>query len=427
MPVSVPANPPSSPRGPAPPPARLLTFLHSRVSGFPRPFWVLWSGTLINRLGTMVEPFLGLYLTTVRGLSLAQTGLVLAILGAGSIFAQLIGGWLADRIGRRATLVTGMMANGAAMLALGYAHGLPAILGATMILGLTLDMYRPASSALVADLVSPAERPRAFGLLFWAVNLGFAIAMLLGGTLARAGYGWLFLIDALTCVTFGLLVWRAVPETHARRPAAERAPAGFGVVLRDHVMVVYTLLQVAFTFVLMQAFTTLPLAMHADGLAPRDFGIAVAVNGVTIIIVQPLVNPWLARCDRSVVIAVGCLVLGTGFGLTGLAGPLWSYAATVFVWTLGEILVASVGLAIVADLAPPHVRGRYNGVWGMAWSVGFLLAPLAGTWLLAIGAPVLWLSCAALCAVAGCGQLLLAPAIRRRRAVLANGPAGQAG
>jgi MFS family permease len=375
----------------------------------------LWSGTLINRLGTMVEPFLGLYLTTVRGLSLAQTGLVLAVLGGGSIFAQLVGGWLADRIGRRATLVAGMTANGVGLLALGYAGSLPTIICASLVLGLTIDMYRPASSALVADLISPAERPRAFGLLFWAVNLGFAIAMLLGGTLASAGFQWLFWTDALTCVTFGVLVWRAVPETRVRRTAAGREPGGFGDVLRDKVMVGYTLLQLAFTFVLMQAFTTLPLAMHADGLAPQDFGIAVAVNGITIIFVQPLVNPWLARRDRSVVIAAGCLVLGTGFGLTGLADPLWSYAGTIFVWTLGEILVASVGQAIVADLAPVHLRGRYGGLWGIAWSGGFLLAPLIGTRLLAAGAPVLWLSCAVLSAAAAAGQLLLAPAIRRRR------------
>ena len=420
MTASASANPPSSGEAAALPPFRLITFLHRHVGGLPRPFWVLWAGTLINRLGTMVEPFLGLYLTTVRGLSLAQTGLILAVLGAGSIFAQLIGGWLADRLGRRATLVAGMMANGAAMLALGYAQGLPAILTATLVLGLTLDLYRPASSALVADLVSPAERPRAFGLLFWAVNLGFAVAMLLGGTLARAGFQWLFWVDALTCVAFGMLVWRAVPETRIRRPAAALGPGGFAVVLRDNVMVLYTLVQLAFTFVLMQAFTTLPLAMHADGLTPQDFGIAVAVNGIAIIVVQPLLNPWLARWDNSVVLAMGCLILGAGYGLTSLAGPLWSYAGTVFVWTLGEILVASVGQAIVADLAPAHLRGRYSGLWGIAWSGGFLLAPLVGTRLLAVGAPVLWLSCAALCAAAAGGQLLLAPAIRRRRAALAG-------
>ncbi|HEY7489326.1 MAG TPA: MFS transporter [Streptosporangiaceae bacterium] len=399
-----------------PPPTRLPAFLHRRVGGFPRAFWVLWAGTLINRLGTMVEPFLGLYLTTVRGMSLAQTGLVLAVLGVGSVFAQLMGGWLADRIGRRATLAGSMLTNGLALLALGYADGLAAIVIATLVLGLTLDMYRPASSALVADLVPPSDRPRAYGLIYWVVNLGFAVAMVLGGTLARAGFAWLFWVDALTCAAFAALVWRAVPETRVRRRSAARVARGFADVLRDRVMVAYTLLQLAFTFVLMQSLTTLPLAMNADGLAPHDFGLVAGLNGIVIISVQPWVSPWAARRDYSVVIAAGFLIVGTGYGLTSLAGPLWTYAGTVFVWTLGEILVASVGQAVVADLAPAHLRGRYSGLWGIAWSGGFLLAPLIGTRLLAVGAPVLWLTCAALCTAAAGGQLLLRPAIRRRRA-----------
>ncbi|SEF44385.1 Predicted arabinose efflux permease, MFS family [Thermomonospora echinospora] len=400
------------------PAPRLPMFLHERVGGLPRPFWVLWAGTLINRLGTMVEPFLGLYLTTVRGLSLGETGLVLAVLGLGSVFAQLIGGALADRIGRRVTLTLAMFLNAAGMLALGYAQGTVAITASALLLGLVLDMFRPASSALVADLIPPDERPRAFGLLFWAINLGFAVAMVLGGTLARAGFLWLFWADAVTCLVFGVLVWRAVPETRARRPKGERVPGGFADVLRDRVMAGYTLVFLAYTFVLMQAFTTLPLAMRADGLSPQAYGLAVAGNGVLIIVAQPLVNTWLVRRDHSLVIGTGLLVVAVGTALYTAASSLWSYAAVVLVWTAGEVAIAAVGQAVVADLAPEHLRGRYSALWGVSWSGGFLLAPLIGTRLLEAGAPVLWLTCAAVCAVAALGQFALGPAVRRRVAEL---------
>jgi hypothetical protein len=110
-------------------------------------------------------------------------------------------------------------------------------------------------------------------------------------------------------------------------------------------------------------------------------------------------------------------VVGLGFGLTSLvAGSATGYAATVVVWTLGEIVVAAVSGAVVASLAPAHLRGRYSGLYGMSWSVGGLLAPLGGTWLFSIGAPALWLTCAGLCAAAAGGQLALAPAVRRRSA-----------
>ena len=131
------------------------------MGGLPRPFWVLWAGTLINRLGMFVEPFMALYLSSARHLSLAQVGAVLASYGAGSVFSQPVGGALADRIGRRGTLTAGMLANAAALLWLGYARGFATLAVASVAAGLTIDMYRPAVAALVADLIPAADRARA--------------------------------------------------------------------------------------------------------------------------------------------------------------------------------------------------------------------------------------------------------------------------
>jgi MFS family permease len=399
-------------------PAWLPAALYSRIGGLPRAFWVLWSGTLINRIGLLVEPFLALYLSGARGLSLTATGVVLAMGGAGSVFSQIIGGALADRIGRRVTLTFGMLANAASLLALGYSRGLVPLLAAAFAVGLTIDVYRPASAAIVADLVPPAERPRAYGLLFWAVNLGFSVAMVVGGLLARAGFIWLFWADAVTCAAFGLLVWRAVPETGARRGGTRQETGGFLDVLRDPLMIVLVLLSLAVSFVYMQAYTTLPLAMRISGLHTQAYGLAMAVNGIAIVAIQPLASVWLGRFDLSAVLAGGIVLIGLGFGLTSLASTTWSYAATVLVWTLGEITTAGTGAAIVANLAPANLRGRYSGVFGLSFSAGFLLAPLGGTWLLEHGKTVLWLTCAGICLGAALGQLAIGPAIRRREPVV---------
>ncbi|WP_347813976.1 MFS transporter [Actinomadura sp. KC06] len=394
---------------------RFAAFFRPRVGGLPRAFWALWTGTLLNRLGTMVQPFLGLYLTTVRGLSLGEAGVVMATLGAGSLCGTLAGGALADRIGRRATLTLATVGSGVSLLALGYAHGIVAIVAAALLVGMLLDMHRPAAQAMIADIIPPQDRPRAFGLLFWAINLGWAVAMVVGGVLAQQGFLWLFWIDALTCAGFGLLVWRAIPETRAGGRGGAGVVKGFGEVLRDRVMVGYALISLVYVFVLMQAMTTMPLAMKEDGLGPRDYGIAIAANGVVIITVQPLVNAWLARRDHSLVMAAGCVLVGIGFGLTAPVSSLLAYTAAILVWTLGEIIAATVLQAIVADLAPAHLRGRYNGLYGMAWSGGFLLAPLGGTQLLALGGgPALWLTCMGLAFAAAAALLALAPAIRRR-------------
>jgi MFS family permease len=396
-----------------PPPTRLPGFLHTRVGGLPRAFWALWAGSFVNRLGTMVEPFLAFYLTGVRGLSLAATGAVLALFGLGSVISQMLGGVLADRIGRRATLTGGMLATAAAMLALGYVTTTPVVIVVVFVLGVTIDMYRPASQALVADLVAPADRPRAYGLLFWAINLGFAVAMVLGGTLSRAGFTWLFWVDAATCAVYAVLIWRAVPETRVRR--ADREPGGFADVLRDRVAVASVLIVFGYAFVYLQAYSTLPLAMRHAGLPPQAYGLAMAVNGIGIVIIQPVAVGWLQRHDPSRVLAAGMAVVGVGFGLTALADSTLAFAATVLVWTVGEVLFAAVSMAIVADLAPPHLRGRYGGLYGTAFSVAALLGPLVGSWLLGHGTWLPWLTCAVLCAASGTGALALAPAVRRRR------------
>ncbi|WP_433325742.1 MDR family MFS transporter [Spirillospora sp. CA-294931] len=404
-------TPPLSPAG---------RFVQSRLGGFPRSFWFLWAGSLINRLGTMVEPFLGLYLTTARGLSLGEAGIVMAIFGGGSIAGQLLGGFLSDRIGRRATLSLSMGCTGFGMIALAYAEGIPLIVVSALLLGLTIDMYRPASDAMVADLISPEERPRAYGLLFWAINLGFTFSMLLGGTLARHGYLTLFWIDAVTCMAFAVLVWRAIPETRPARDTEEGKGGTFLDVLRDRLMVICTLITLVYTFVLMQCMTTLPLAMKVEGLGPQHYGMAIAANGVLIVTVQPVVNAWLASLDHSRVLAVGMAVMAVGFGMYALATRFWIFIVVTLVWTIGEIIAASVSKAIVADLAPVHLRGRYAGLWGIAWSGGFLLAPLGGTRLLEVGAPVLWITCGTLAGLGAAAQVMIGPAIRRRKAAFSS-------
>ncbi|MFI6326447.1 MDR family MFS transporter [Nonomuraea sp. NPDC050556] len=389
------------------------TFLQAKVGGLPKPFWALWTGTLVNRLGTMVLPFTGVYLTQARGLSLGAAGLVMAVFGAGSLASQLLAGVLADRIGRRATLAGSMLATAATMLALGFSTTLPAIMASMFVLGLVVDAYRPASNALVADLVSPAERPRAYGLLFWAINLGYAVGMTGGGWLAQQGFALLFWIDAISSVVFAVLVWRAVPET---KPEVAEQEGGFGVVLRDRVMVAFTLVILGNALVYLQTVTMLPVAM-AKVMGLGEFGLAMALNGVLIVVVQPLVSDWLGRRDLSLTFALGVAVMGGGFALTAfVSSPVW-LAATIAVWTIGEIVTAGIAGTIVAALAPAHLRGRYSGLFGFAWSLASVLAPLVGSRLLDVGPKTLWFSIGGIGLVSAVGMVALAPAIRRRAAL----------
>ncbi len=394
---------------------RITAEMRRSVGGLPPPFWAVWTGTLVNRTGTFVEPFLVLYLTSHLHVGAATAGAVLAVAGAGSIIAQPPGGVLADRIGRRYALAAGMVGTAATELMLGYSSGLTQIFASAALFGCFVDLYRPSVQALVADIVPPTERPRAYGLLFWAINLGFSGAMVLGGLLAQGGFIWLFWADALTCVVFAFLVVRAIPETRPAR-APELAPGRLADALRDKVFLVLVLINLGYASLYAQGTVGLPLSMRRSGLSPLAFGMTIALNGIVIILVQPFVSARLASRDHSRVMAFGQLLVGIGFGLGAFATTLGGYMFTVVVWTLGEIAVASVMGAIIAGMSPAHIRGRYAGVAGLAWGGGAVLGPLIGSAVLqAAGASALWFGCAALGAVLCAAQLGLGNSIRARR------------
>lgn len=330
------------------PPSRRLWL--PQLGGLPRSFWYLWAGTLLNRLGTFVAPFLSLYLTADRGFSISRAGVVLTLFGLGSALSQPIGGALADRIGRRRTMVLGLTTAAAALLAVGASGTLLTLGAAVLVYGLCLDLYRPASQAAIADLVPDDDRPRAFALVFWAVNLGFSVATPLGGYLASRGYWLLFVLDAIASLAFAVLVLRGVPET---RPLTTGAPGRLVDVLRDRLMVATVLSITLQATVYLQAYFTLPLAFAADGLGPGTYGLAMALNGVLIVVMQPMLLAALDRSRRGRLLLAAMVLQGTGFGMTAFAVDVPTHVAAIVVWTGGfaACLVAGVAMLAVSGAA----------------------------------------------------------------------------
>jgi MFS family permease len=380
--------------------------------GLPRAFWVIFAGTIVNRLGQFVQPFLALYLVGGRELSVRTAGIVVACYGAGSLVSQPLGGWLADRFGRRRTMVLGLVATASTLGLLGVSRPIWAIAASSVAVGLAMDVYRPAAAAAVADLVPTAARPRAFALIYWAVNLGVSVSGILGGFLAQRGWWLLFVLDAATCLIFAVFVARGVPDVPMER--AEGDGGGYGPVLRDRLAVALSAITLVGACVYMQSFVALPLSMSADGLPPSAYGIAYAVNPIAIIVIQPLTLRWLTSQDPVVVFASSILVLGAGFGLTGFAHSTPAYAATVFVWTMGEIAFNAVGPTIVNSIAPAHLRGRYNGLIGVAYGASAFIGPLIGTTALDAGRWVVWGGCAIVSLVVSAALLGIGPMITAR-------------
>ncbi len=388
--------------------------MSSAVPALPKAFWALWACQLVNRLGGFVQPFLVLYLTQDRHLSAGTAGAVAAAVGAGSVVSQFVGGWLTDRIGRRSTMLTGFVGTAGALIGLGAASSMAGIWVAAFGVGLMSDLFRPAVQATVADLLGPRERVRAYGLLFWAINLGFSISTVSAGVLAGIGYSLLFWINAGTSLVAALIIYKVVPETRPVLVEQTRRPF-LPVALRDATFLMMIGISVVYAAIYFQGYSTLPLAMAADGLPSSTYGIVLALNGVVIVLVQPFAGKRLAEKDRPAVLAASMAIVGLGFGLGVLADNWWTYGLSVIVWTIGEIGYSAMVGAVFADLAPIDLRGSYMGFGGMAWGLGAVIGPLVGTRVLDdAGATTVWLGCAVLGIALFAAQMILAPALRIR-------------
>jgi MFS family permease len=369
--------------------------------GLARAYWVLWSGMLLNRLGGTVFFLLGIYLTRDRGLSPALAGLVVSIYASGGLLAGPVGGVLADRFGRRPTLLAGTASSGLLMLALGLARSTPEIVVLAPLLGFFTELCRPPLQAAVADVVPPADRPRAYGLLHWAINLGFAGAASLGGVLADHHFAALFVIDGVTTLGYGAIVYLGLRETRpfaatavTRRQLARR----FVLPLRDWRLVRFTLIQLLLLLAFAQVVFMLPIDMHAQGLSTARIGQLLGLNGLLIVFAQPIALRALRGFGQVAWLAAGAVLIGLGFGATAFAGGAAIYASGVVLWTLGEIGFATATPALVAALAPVDQRGAYQGTYQLAWAVASTAAPVVGSLALVhFGRGALWLGGLGVC------------------------------
>ena len=389
---------------------RIRQALASHVGGLPSTFWWLWGGAFLSALATFVFPFLAVFLTA-RGLSPASAGLVVSLFGVGGVVAGPLAGALADRIGRRPTMLAALLGAASSAVWLAFLSTLPAIAAAVLAFGVTSQSIHAPFMATIADVVPAEHRTRAYGLAYWGNNAGVGVSLLAGGLLASRGWALPFLIDAATTLLFAAVVFKRVPET--RPPGAPAPPGGgefrgFGAVLRDRIFTAFLSLHVLFLVAFWQFQTSMPIGMTRQGFSPAAFGAVLAVNTALVALVQPWSARFLARFAPGHVLAAAAVLVGAGLGSYAFCRTALQYAAATAVWSLGEIAYMPVASALVAELAPPDLRGRYTGSYGTAFSVSsFVAAALGPATLQAFGAGALWTCCLGACVAAAAGQLLL--------------------
>ncbi|MGW1512824.1 MFS transporter [Streptomyces sp. NPDC002394] len=415
MPPTANNSKPTLPTSPSPSPSTSAST--SAFRGLPSVVWTIFAGTIVNRLGYLVTPFLVFFLAS-RGVTGGDTSYVLGALGAGNLVGPAVGGVLADRIGRRPTMLIGLIGAAAAQGALFLAPGVWTMAAAALLISAAGSTVSPAAYALLADAVDSERRRRAYALFGWGVNIGTAVAGVLGGYLAAQGYWLLFAVDAGSMLLYALVVAVRVPEPKGEAGRKQQKDGiGYGVVARDRLAMLLLPLFGVQLFVYSLTEVALPLAVRDSGLSPAVYGAMAAVNAIMVVALQPFATAWLSRFPQLAVQSAGSALIALGVAATGLADSIAGYTASVVLWSLGEVVVAGIAAGLFANLAPAHARGRYQGAFSWTWGVArFGALTLGVTTYTNLGPTTLWWTALAAGTATAAATLTLKTRIETRTA-----------
>lgn len=378
-------------------------------TGIPRPVWWLSLVMLVNRSGTMVIPFLTVYLTQ-SGYTLTQAGMVMAAFGLGSILGGLLGGKLSDLVGSFRVQIVSLALNGVFFILLAYIHDFWQFVGFIFILSSVGEAFRPANSAAIASYSSDQSRTRAFSLNRLAVNLGWAMGPAVGGFLASIDYALLFWADGCTCILASILLY-VVLHKHEKRIATvvkdeQKEPARS--VYKDIVFIKAMLLMVLVGVVFFQLFSMIPVFYKQEvGLSEVSIGWLLAINGLIIALVEMVLVYKLEQRGAIILYMVcGAALMGVSFLLLSFAPIASLVIAGMLVVTLGEMLLFPFTNTFWVSRTKPSNRGQYAAAYAITFSLSHVLSPLmAAPIALNWGFPVLFVIDFVFCSIAAFGFL----------------------
>ena len=363
----------------------ILQLYRNVYSGLDRPVWLLAGVMLINRCGTMVLPFLSLYLTQHLHFSVQQAGIVLAIFGIGALLGTFLGGKLTDRIGFYPIQVFSLLFGGLMLIGMQFITRFEWLCVTVFVFTALGDAFRPANSAAFAFYSTPDNRTRAFSLNRLAINLGWAVGGGVGGLLAGINYRLLFWVDGLTCISAALYLLYALPRP-TRSISDANSSAGLSAIARspysDGLFLFFTACVFLYSTAFMQLFSLIPLYFKKYlGAEEGQIGLFMTTNGLLIVAVEMALIYSLERRiqQRLLISAVGVLLTGVSLfvlTLTSWTGIAW---ITIVLITVGEMLAMPFLLTFAANRADERNRGQYLGLYSMGWALSQVSSPLIGS------------------------------------------------
>lgn len=412
---------------------------NKEIFGLPLMFWGLWVTLLILWMGRFVTSFLSMYLVSDMHVSAGVAGTIVSMYGFGGIFGCLYGGALSDRFGRPAMIVIGNLGS-AAMLVLLAFIGNPWIMAiALLVYGAISSMPTPAVAAYVSDVVPFRKQKRAYSLQTWAANFGFAIGPIIANQLVKISYALMFYAEAAVLVFATILMIVFFKEVGlGKRPRGEVAPArasqaaesaagnavehavkqtgesqrpqrfsvwrSYRRACADGALMSMVVLMFLYTLAYYQIVSGLPISMTQIGLGTDEYSSLLTINGGLLCLLQIPAIGLFQRMSNTRVLVLGMSITAVGYAFQIGANSWVTFAIATVLWTLGELGTFPIAATTVANIAPKDVRGTYQGLYNLVWSLSNAFSPLVGGWILnAFGSRVLWICCTVMFVIVAIG------------------------
>jgi MFS family permease len=346
-------------------------------------------------MGTMVLPFLALYLTQELQESPGKAGLVLTFYGLGALISAPFAGRLSDKIGSLNLIKLSLLSSGAFLFIYSFIHNYIIISILSMILAVLSESFRPASMAFISQETARELRKPAYALYRLAINLGMSIGPVIGGLLSTINFSLLFYVDGFTSILAGIFLltvkWN-LTGSHNGDKQEKEVITNNKMPLKDGKFLFFLIAMLPAVMVFFQHMSSMPLFVVNDlGFLKSTFGLLVAVNTVLIIMIEVPLNALLSRWADWKALSLGALLCGIGFGGMVFTTEIIGLIITIIIWTFGEMIFFPSAAAFSAEISPENRRGEYMGYFQMMFSLAFTTAPMIGTLVLEnYGAKVLW-------------------------------------
>jgi len=353
------------------------------LKGLPHDMWALFFTSLINRSGTMVIPFLALYLTKKIGVSPTEAGAALLVYGAAAFIAAPLTGKLSDKLGALKVMKFALFGSGILFFAFSFITNYNWILVATFFLAAVNESFRPANLSLITEIVTPPQRRMAFALNRLAINAGMSIGPVIGGFLTLIDYHYLFYANAAASIVAGIyfssIKWSSLAKGEKSETIQEVSKIRFAI-LSDKRYLFFLFAIIPANLVFFQHLGALPLYIVNDlGYTTAAFGLFGSINTVLIIIAEVPLNNWMNNVSYKKTLMLGALFAGIGFGGFAIATTTIPLVIAIIIFTIGEMIFFPITAAYTSEIAPGDRRGEYMGYYQMTFSFAFSAGPWLGT------------------------------------------------